>query len=944
MGNLFKTTFCVFSFLILSFSPHSISQEVEEVVVTATKKEESIQDIAVSIQAFDADSIAADQIYDLSDLAEVVPGFGVGKTIGSGSAFLVRGIGSFGIGAAVTSSFVAAINGHSVSESVLSDLGFIDLERIEVLKGPQGTLFGRNAVAGVVNLVTARPSDELGGYIDYEVGSLDRNLIKGAINVPISNDVRMRLAFAQNSRDAIVENLPVEDYFVLDTTGGDFDDRNDQSIRLSVDWDINDITELKFTYSGQKSEDTRPQEEVSFCLQDQFFGCSPWERGPINSSADSRGIGAGFFGFFAALYPSTITNGYANSPRSTDFGSQYLNRSPMHYQEAEFTNLQLDRQLNDNLLLTAKYTYETRRFMQINDNDGSISVDPLLGAGQSLGLPPIVAELCFGTSNFGFCETVDSDRAYDFSDVFMNGSNAEINIISDYDGPFNFTAGLYFYDNRNDNEYRVQTTGTQFIGSFATHPYYPVVTNLLGIDFGGKGGVPFYQGLLPVVALANPALTAQGMLALGMPISAVQLAQLQAFGAGVAALQALPDVIVPMDIRGTLSDQHVRTYSRALYGEMYYDLNDTTKLTVGLRFDMLGNKTATYDGGILSGDWLRAGGFLYENRMDVPGLVTAVKQEEDTVNGKIAIQKYLKDDVMVYGSYTTASKSAGLNAGNNPVPYDKEETSVIDLGLRAKFLDGAMLLNMNVFKNDNKGMLVATIRDTQSFNNNVDAEITGFEGEMNVFLSDTTQLQFSWLLVDAEITDAPAVVNYLNPLNANSVLQYLGPVDGNGAGFVTGAVMDNGQTLFKSAGFNCTSPFFAPAGGVDCPASLGVPVSIAGNPLPGTADTEYSLSLTQLYPTENGVTSARLSYRFRDETNTDPFNYSRFDIPEQKTWDGLVRYTPNNADWYLGVYVKNLADDQILSYLRSGSNIQGGQLYGNFTEPRTFGLQFGLSF
>ena len=944
MGNLFKTTFCVFSFLILSFSLNSISQEVEEVVVTATKKEESIQDIAVSIQAFDADSIAADQIYDLSDLSEVVPGFGVGKTIGSGSAFLVRGIGSFGIGAAVTSSFVAAINGHSVSESVLSDLGFIDLERIEVLKGPQGTLFGRNAVAGVVNLVTARPSDELGGYIDYEVGSLDRNLIKGAINVPISNDVRMRLAFAQNSRDAIVENLPIKDYFVMDTTGGDFDDRNDQSIRLSVDWDINDITELKFTYSGQKSEDTRPQEEVSFCQQDQFFGCSPWERGPINSSADSRGIGAGFFGFFAALYPTTITNGYANSPRSTDFGSQYLNRSPMHYQEAEFTNLQLDRQLNDNLLLTAKYTYETRRFMQINDNDGSISVDPLLGAGQSLGLPPIVAELCFGTSNFGFCETVDSDRAYDFSDVFSNGSNAEINIISDYDGPFNFTAGLYFYDNRNDNEYRVQTTGTQFIGSFATHPYYPVVTNLLGIDFGGKGGVPFYQGLLPVVALANPALTAQGMLALGMPISALQLAQLQAFGAGVAALQALPDVIVPMDIRGTLSDQHVRTYSRALYGEMYYDLNDTTKLTVGLRFDMLGNKTATYDGGILSGDWLRAGGFLYENRMDVPGLVTAVKQEEDTVNGKIAIQKYLKDDVMVYGSYTTASKSAGLNAGNNPVPYDKEETSVIDLGLRAKFLDGAMLLNMNLFKNDNKGMLVATIRDTQSFNNNVDAEITGFEGEMNVFLSDTTQLQFSWLLVDAEITDAPAVVNYLNPLNANSVLQYLGPVDGNGAGFVTGAVMDNGQTLFKSAGFNCTSPFFAPAGGVDCPASLGVPVSIAGNPLPATSDTEYSLSLTQLYPTENGVTSARLSYRFRDETNTDPFNYSRFDIPEQKTWDGLVRYTPNNADWYLGVYVKNLADDQILNYLRSGSNIQGGQLYGNFTEPRTFGLQFGLSF
>jgi len=377
---------------------------------------------------------------------------------------------------------------------------------------------------------------------------------------------------------------------------------------------------------------------------------------------------------------------------------------------------------------------------------------------------------------------------------------------------------------------------------------------------------------------------------------------------------------------------------------MYYDLNDTTKLTLGLRFDSLGNVTATYDGGILSGDWLRAGGFLYENRMDVPGLVTRVVQEEDTVNGKLAIQKYLQDDVMVYASYTTASKSAGLNAGNNPVPYDKEETSVIDFGLKAKFLDGAMLLNMNVFRNDNSGMLVATIRDTQSFNNNVDAEITGFEGQMNVFLSDTTQLEFSWLLVDSEITDAPETINYLNPLNANGVLQYLGPVDSNGAGFVTGAVMDNGLTLFKSAGFNCTSPFFAPAGGIDCPVSQGVPVSIAGNPLPGVADLEYSLSLTQLYPTENGVTSAKLSYRFRDETNGDPFNYSRFDVPELKTWDGLIRYTPNNADWYLGLYVKNLADDQIMNSIRSGSNIQGGQLYANFTDPRTFGLQFGLSF
>ncbi len=925
------------SLLTLVFSVSSFAQEIEEVVVTATKKEESTQDIAVSITAVTSDQLEADQIYDLSDLAEIIPGFETAKGIGSGSGFVMRGIGSYGVGAAVVGSIVTSINGHSANANIITDMGFLDLERIEVLNGPQGTLFGRNSVAGVINLITKRPTNEFEGFIRYEGGSWDKETVQGAINLPLSDNVSARLAFLTNTRDGMVDNP---------FTGNVMDDRNDQGVRLSIDWDINDTTELRFTYSGQKSDDNRPQEEVSFCQQDQFFGCSPWERGTPNTAADSRGIGAGLFSFIAALYPGTITNDYGATPPALELGELSVNREPTHLQKNEFSNLELVKELSDSLTMTAKYSYETRMFQQMNDNDGSVSYSPFIGAGAGLGLPPIESEQCFGTPRFGFCEYVTTDRTYDFSDVLYESQQAEVNIISDFDGPLNYTVGYYMYDSRNDNEYRVQTPGTQYIGDFSSHPYYPTVTGLLGIDFGAKGGVPFYQGLLGVVALATPALTAQGMLAAGFPISATQAAQLQAFAAGVAALQALPDVTVPMDIRGTLSDQHVRIKSQALYGELYYDLNDTTKLTVGLRFDDLTNATTTYNGGILSSGWIAAGGFLYDDRMKVPGLVDYLVQNETATNGKIAIQKYLQDDVMVYASYSTATKGAGVNAGDDPIPYDKEETAVIDFGLKARLLDGAMLLNMNLYRNDNEGMLLATIRDTQSFNNNVDAEVTGFEGQMNVFLSETTQLEFSWLAVDAEITDAPATINYLNPWNANSVLQYLGPVDGNGTGFQTGAVMDNGTTGFKSAGFNCSSPFFAPAANVDCPAtaSLGVPVSVAGLPLPGVADLSYSLSMTQIFPMNNGETSWRLSYRYRDEVNGDPFNYSRFDVPEQKSWDTLIRYTPSNVDWYVGVYAKNLNDDRTINSIRSGSNIQGGQLYANFTDPRTWGVQFGAEF
>ena len=144
----------------------------------------------------------------------------------------------------------------------MTDMGFMDLERIEVLNGPQGTLFGRNSVAGVINLITKRPTNEFEGFVRYESGSWDKETIQGAINLPFSDNVSARLAFMTNTRDGMVDNP---------YTGNVMDDRNDEAVRLSIDWDINDTTELRFTYSGQKSDDNRPQEEVSFCNKINFL-------------------------------------------------------------------------------------------------------------------------------------------------------------------------------------------------------------------------------------------------------------------------------------------------------------------------------------------------------------------------------------------------------------------------------------------------------------------------------------------------------------------------------------------------------------------------------------------------------------------------------------------------------------------------------------------------
>ena len=926
-------------FLATFFVLNSVAQEVEEVVVTATKKEESTQDLAISVEAFTSEMLEQNQIYDLSDLTEVVPGFGAGKGIGSGSAFSMRGIGSYGIGAAVVSSLVTNINGHSVGTGQFVDLGMMDIERIEVLKGPQGTINGRNSVQGVINVITARPTDEFGGYVDVETGNFDMKRMTTALNLPINDNVKTRLAFMTNMRDGMVYN-PV--------TGNDFDDRNDMGLRFSLDWDISDTTDFKLTYSGQKSDDNRPQEEVSFCAQDPFFGCRPDVRGGLNQAADTRGHVAGFVGFVAHLDPGTIVNKYGPS-LSDKFDTLYLDREPTHLQTSEVTNLELTHDISDDVQMIAKYTYSTRDFHQMNDNDGSISNVPLAGAAAGLpGIVPIEAYVCFGSDENSFCETVDSDRTYDFSDVETENKQAEINFISDFDGPFNFSAGYYWYDDTTDNEYRVQTAGTQLIGSFANHPYSAVLAGLTGVDLSSKGGAVFYQtvlqGLLP--QLPN-VLAVQG----GAITDPVQFATiLGTYQATLGMLQAMPDVVVPLGLRGTLSDQHVRTQSQAFYGEMYFDLSEDTKLTLGGRYDdFLVNSHNFND--LLGNAYIRLGCFNYSSHTTCPGIEQQRTVEDDSTSFKVALQHNLNDDVMVYGSYTTAVKAGGVNAGSSSSTYDQEETGVLDFGMKSILMDGAMLLNMNIFRNDNKGMLLAAIVDDASINYNVDAEITGFEGNLSVFLTETTNLSFNWLLIDNEITSDTSIINYMNPLGGMYDV-FLGPV-GNNTGLLTGAVFGTTQ-LFKSGGYNCLSPMgtnalgvvggFAPLAGSVCTVAQGVPQSLKGNKLPNTADTEYSLSLTQVFPSARGETLAKLSYRYRSESNSSNFEEARMAIPDLKVWDLFVRFNPNDDDWYVGMYAKNLADDRQLGFLRTASNLQGGQLYGSFSDPRTFGVQFGTSF
>ncbi len=156
----------------------------EEILVTATKREQTLQEVPVAVSVVSADVMNDAQVLDIKDLQFLVPSLRVSQLQTSANAtFLIRGFGNGANNAGVEPSVGVFIDGVYRSRSASSLADFPNLERIEVIKGPQSTLFGKNASAGVINVVTAKPSlDAYSGSAAFTYGDYDQIIVKGDIS------------------------------------------------------------------------------------------------------------------------------------------------------------------------------------------------------------------------------------------------------------------------------------------------------------------------------------------------------------------------------------------------------------------------------------------------------------------------------------------------------------------------------------------------------------------------------------------------------------------------------------------------------------------------------------------------------------------------------------------------------------------------------------------
>jgi iron complex outermembrane recepter protein len=199
---------------------------LEEIVVTAQRREENLQHAAIAVTAITGDRFGEAGAIKAQDLTELVPALQVSVSAGPYPLFYLRGVGNFNGDPLSDAAVAISLDGVDIARPSSTNGLFYDLSRVEVLKGPQGTLYGRNATGGTINIITNKPTDELGGDASVEFGNYGTKNISGALNVPFSSTVSARLAVQSTQHDG----------YLSDGT----DDDKGKAVRLHVLFEPND--------------------------------------------------------------------------------------------------------------------------------------------------------------------------------------------------------------------------------------------------------------------------------------------------------------------------------------------------------------------------------------------------------------------------------------------------------------------------------------------------------------------------------------------------------------------------------------------------------------------------------------------------------------------------------------------------------------------------------
>jgi iron complex outermembrane receptor protein len=235
------------------------SEILEELVVTARRREEGLQNAPIAISAYTGETLEYRGVTKLDEITRFVPNLTIENNPSFGgasnsAAIYIRGIGQKEFLPTSEPGVGLYVDGVYIARSVGAILDLIDIERLEVLRGPQGTLFGRNTIGGAINIttVTPEPGDEFGGEIGAAYGTDDRINLRGALNIPMSDTLAARVSVASFQQDGYVDR----------SDGIDLGDDDTITGRLAVAWRPSDRLSLDFRLDATRDKENGPAMEL----------------------------------------------------------------------------------------------------------------------------------------------------------------------------------------------------------------------------------------------------------------------------------------------------------------------------------------------------------------------------------------------------------------------------------------------------------------------------------------------------------------------------------------------------------------------------------------------------------------------------------------------------------------------------------------------------------
>lgn len=316
---------------------------LEEILVTARKREESLQDIPVSVAVVSGQEIRSKNIQNLQDLSIQVPNFFVTESF-VGDSMFIRGVGSGQNNLGFEQAVGQVVDGIFYGRSRFSRLSFLDIDRVEILKGPQGALIGKNTTAGAINITTARPTDEFEAYLSttYEWEGAEGYSVEAAVSGPLSNTLRGRLAVNFLDKDGFIRNT---------TTGEDDVSAEDVVARGSLAWDLSEDVEVLFQYQYGDIDREGGNNQYSNC-------------DAVSQQVPTAPVNVNFTRIFAGIAPDDCR---ANFTRTGTAAKRGVN---VEGKETEFNTygITVNWQIGDHTL-TSLTSYAEYEYLDLQDGD-----------------------------------------------------------------------------------------------------------------------------------------------------------------------------------------------------------------------------------------------------------------------------------------------------------------------------------------------------------------------------------------------------------------------------------------------------------------------------------------------------------------------------------------------------------------------------------------------